>query len=716
MKKILIGVAALVVLVIVAALVIPFFVPTDTYKQQIAEQVKSATGRDLAIKGDIGFSLLPNIELKVNDVAFANAPGAASKDMATFKSLLVQLKLMPLLSGNVEVDSFVLVEPNINLEIDKSGKPNWEFQPAEAAKPAEIGKAPTAPAKPAGPPTDPMATLAKLKLGDIRLEKGRVTYADAKSGDKQALDNVNVTISFPDIQSALAVNGNLTWRGKVVSLKTKVDKPNQLILGKASPVSLNVDSEPVKLSFAGSLTNSQPPQAGGDLKLAVPSIRELARWTGNPIQMKGSGLGPLNVAGKLAMAGDKISFSGATLALDAIRGKGDFAVATGGKVPAITARLDVEKLDVNPYLGEPDSAAMNKETGKGGTPPTGGGAPAKPAQQGWSTDPIDVSALRTVNADLALSTGGIVYQKIQIGKSALKVTLNGGKLNANLTEMALYNGTGKASVAVDGSGAVPAINQSVELNNINSFPLLRDAADMKRLEGKANAKYAITGHGRNQKEIVQSLNGDGNVKFLNGAIRGVNIAAMVRNVSTAFLKQGFDEVAKDRLRRVGRHLHHQERPVRDQGSGHAGAAAAPQRGRDVRPAGPHHEVPHRAQAGRLAQGPGRRGRQDRPRGAGRGRGPVGRADLEARSPGRASGRAGRPFDEPEGAEEGARGHGQGADPGQGQHGGRCRRIEATQAGGRAEEVAARLEIRGTLSRSRRACRWRCQASRRRGPG
>jgi AsmA protein len=554
MKKILIGIAAVVVLLIVAALVVPFFVPTDTYKQQIAQQVKSATGRDLAIKGAIAFSLLPNIELKVNDVAFANAPGAATKDMATFKSLLVQLKLMPLLSGNVEVDSFVLVEPIITLEVDKSGKPNWEFQ-AEAAKPAEIGKAPAAPTKPAAPATDPMQTLAKLKLGDIRLEKGRVSYADARTGDKQVLDNVNVTMSFPDIQSALALNGNVTWRGKVVSLKTKVDKPSQLIVGKASPVSLNVDSEPVKLSFAGSLTNSQPPQAGGDLKLDVPSVRELARWTGNPIQMKGTGLGPLNIAGRLAMAGDKISFSGASLALDAIRGKGDFAVATGGKVPTITAKLDLDKLDVNPYLGEPqDSAAMSKETGKGGGAPGGGGTgqtAAKPAEQGWSTEPIDVSALRSVNADLALSTGGIVYQKIQIGKSALKVALNGGKLDANLTEMALYNGSGKAHIAVDGSGAVPAINQSIQLANIDSFPLLRDAADMKRLEGKANATYTITGHGRNQKEIVQSLNGDGNVKFVDGAIRGVNIAAMVRNVSTAFLKSGFDESQKTDFAELG---------------------------------------------------------------------------------------------------------------------------------------------------------------------
>jgi AsmA protein len=550
MKKLLIGIAAVVVVIIVAALVIPFFVPTETYKEQIAQQVKSATGRDLMIKGDITFSLLPNIELEVDDVAFANAPGGAAENMATLKSLLVQLKLMPLLSGNIEVDSFVLVEPIINLEVDRNGRPNWVFETAEAAKPAEMGKPSTEPTAPKESAGDPMQTLAKLKLGDIRLEKGRISYSDAQSGEKQTLDNVNVAISFPDIQSALAVDGELTWRGKVVSLETKVDKPSELIVGKASPVSLNVESEPVKLSFAGSLTNSDPLQAGGGLKLDVPSVRELARWTGNPIELKGSGLGPLNIAGKLAVAGDRISFSNATLALDAIRGKGEFAVATGGKVPMITARLDLEKLDVNPYLGEPqDSAAMSKDAGAGGGTPSN--APSKPAAQGWSTDPIDVSPLRTVNADLSLSTGALIYQKIQIGKSALKVTLNGGKLVADLTEMALYNGSGKGHVVVDGSGAVPAISQSVELTNIDSFPLLRDAADMKRLEGKANAKYAITGRGKNQKEIVASLNGDGNVKFVDGAIRGVNIAAMVRNVSTAFLKQGFDEAQKTDFAELG---------------------------------------------------------------------------------------------------------------------------------------------------------------------
>src|SRR3546814_14135236 len=63
----------------------------------------------------------------------------------------------------------------------------------------EIGKAePGKPAAaPAAPASDPMDALATLRLGDIRLEKGRISYSDARSGDKQIVENVNVTLSFP---------------------------------------------------------------------------------------------------------------------------------------------------------------------------------------------------------------------------------------------------------------------------------------------------------------------------------------------------------------------------------------------------------------------------------------------------------------------------------------------------------------------------------------
>ena len=44
--------------------------------------------------------------------------------------------------------------------------------------------------------------------------------------------------------------------------------------------------------------------------------------------------------------------------------------------------------------------------------------------------------------------------------------------------------------------------------------------------------------------MVQALNGKGAVKFTDGAIKGINLAAMVRNVSSAFLESGAAEAQK----------------------------------------------------------------------------------------------------------------------------------------------------------------------------
>src|ERR1041385_7080026 len=102
--------------------------------------------------------------------------------------------------------------------------------------------------------------------------------------------------------------------------------------------------------------------------------------------MQGNTLGPLMINGKLALDGSKMAFNDATVALDAIRAKGGVQLDTGGAKPHIQAKLDVDKLDVNPYL-PPEGA---KGAGGGG-----GSAPAaKQASSGWSDEPIDLAGLK----------------------------------------------------------------------------------------------------------------------------------------------------------------------------------------------------------------------------------------------------------------------------------------------------------------------------------
>ena len=72
MRKLLLGLAAFVVLLVAAAVIIPFAVPVEVYSARVAALVEQATGRELKIAGPVRLSVLPMLALEANDVSFAN--------------------------------------------------------------------------------------------------------------------------------------------------------------------------------------------------------------------------------------------------------------------------------------------------------------------------------------------------------------------------------------------------------------------------------------------------------------------------------------------------------------------------------------------------------------------------------------------------------------------------------------------------------------------
>src|SRR5260221_8659611 len=126
MRKWLIGIVAVIVLVIAALIVVPFLIPTETYKGQIVERVKAATGRDLALNGPISLSVLPSFALTVSDVAFGNAPGASAKNMATFGKLQLRVQPIALLSGRLSFTTSVLSTPASPLKATNQALPTCQ--------------------------------------------------------------------------------------------------------------------------------------------------------------------------------------------------------------------------------------------------------------------------------------------------------------------------------------------------------------------------------------------------------------------------------------------------------------------------------------------------------------------------------------------------------------------------------------------------------------
>src|SRR5262249_44674054 len=160
-------------------------------------------------------------------------------------------------------------------------------------------------------------------------------------------------------------------------------------------------------------------------------------------------------------------------------------------------------LDVNPYLA-PEKGAT---TSPAPAPTSGGAAATAPesagaksaANAGWSDAPIDRSALKAADADFDLSANAILHRKISTGRSALGLHLKNGRFEADLTEMALYQGKGKGTVVADGSGATPAIAALFDLGGVAIQPLLRDAAGFERLTGSGNFALDVSGHGKSQR-------------------------------------------------------------------------------------------------------------------------------------------------------------------------------------------------------------------------
>jgi AsmA protein len=435
------------------------------------------------------------------------------------------------LHGAIDIDEFVLEKPVIALSVDKSGKPNWAFGAASAP-----ATAPQAAAKPAAPSSGGGSSLSGLALGDVRIVDGQATYADAQSGKKYEINGINLKVSLPSMSSPMQADGSLVWNQEKVSLSLHVDNPDALMSGQSTGINASVSGNPVKLAFKGQMSNGKAIAARGDLDLDVPSIRKLAAWAGQPLQAPGTGFGPLKIAGSVDVAGAKYAFNKATLALDAIKGTGDFQFDGSGKKPYANARLAMGVVDVNPYL----------------PPEKAGGAPAAPAASGgsaksheWSNERIDFSPLRAADADLDLSIDGLLVQKIKVGKSHLAMKLKDGKLVADLTDMELYKGHGKAKVTADDSQSVPAVALDFDLANFEANPFLTDAMDLKWLYGTANTNINVTGRGDSQRAIISALNGNGKVQFLNGAITGINLGAMVRNVGSAFTGGGQQQEKTD---------------------------------------------------------------------------------------------------------------------------------------------------------------------------
>jgi AsmA protein len=527
LKRVVIGTVSVVVVLVVLALVVPFLIPTSTYKDQIESRVKAATGRDFKLGGALKFSILPSLELSARDVSLGNRPGAEPSDMVKLRGLDLKLRLGPLLSGRFEVVALDLVEPAIVLSIDKNGTPNWQFsKPADGAakKPAPQGAVPKPPeaAKPAALPTDIFNTL---QIERLHITRGTVIYSDARTGAHYELAKANLDISLPGGNRPFKVDGDAEYKGKRIAIDTEVKAPVDMMKGQPSPLSLQIGLGEAKISFAGTAqadpAKPSSTKIAGTLKVVVPSLRDLANWAGSKVP-EGKTFETFTLSTNVTASPDAVSLASLDVKLDQIAVTGELS-ATKGPVPSLRGTLTIPALDLGPYMQTGAATAPRKAP----SPP-----PKSPARRGAAAPSpapaIDAAPLRALNVDLKIDAHKISAGAFRAEQALIGIKLAGGVLAVALEKVLLYGGSVTGTVTIDGAHNPLTVHPDIDIKGLNGHAVLSALGATDRLDGTLNASANLTGTGNDAKSIQNSLAGTARFQFANGALRGYNLAGLFR--------------------------------------------------------------------------------------------------------------------------------------------------------------------------------------------
>ena len=526
------------IVVIAAAIVFigPLFISTEEMRNQLLAQVEASTGYRLRVSGPVDIRLFPSLDLVAEDVGVAQPSSGSEKEFATAKTLKFGLMLRGLLNGQMRVTEVTLVDPVIAVP------------GAAAVQPAQPGAAPDAGQESPGSgggggPAGVAEKLKNLTLDKLVITNGTVILPGSRAEPGKRIEKLNLKASLPAYDQPLSFDTSAVVDGKAIDAQGSIGSFGLFLEGAPVPVRMTA-SVPDALDAPASLSGlatyrddtfalTQFSAKSGDKTLAGTAIYKddtatLSQFTAT--------------MGRDTFAGNAV-YKDNVVTLNSLRANvrgnvlaGQVTANLTQKVPYVVAALAAKTLDFNALTGTARSNPSNGgegNAGGGGGGNAGGGGGAK---SGWSDALIDFSPLRSVNGKFSLSAEQFIYDQVKLSPVTVQATLNGGKLNATLSKFQLYGGAGDAGIAVDASGQTPAQRVKLSLVKFDAYPFLRDAAGFQNLEGQGTVSLDLNARGSSQRAIVSTLNGNANLEFLNGAVRGINVAKMMRNLGTGIVE------------------------------------------------------------------------------------------------------------------------------------------------------------------------------------
>lgn len=510
-------IGSLAVVIIAALLIIPRFVDLQKYKPMLESKVAEATGRPFSVGDDLRLSLFPWAGVSFSNLRLGNPDGFAEKDFVTVKSFEVRLKLLPLISKEVQIKRFVVNEPRIILIKDKKGRANWE-QPEQPSKDAPTQQGEKAPAEDTGRFELPISALT---IGNLAINNGSALWDDRPGGIRKEISQINLALKDVSLERPVRLTFSALVDQKPISIEGSVGPIGQGFQVETIPIELSLKAlKQLVVRLKGSLENPLTnPGVNLDIEVAEFSPRALVAELGQEFPVKTSDPDALSsIALKTHIKADagKVSLTNGSMSLDQSKLKFTAAVAEFSR-PNLKFDLDLDQINLDRYMPPPsEQPAAEKSSGES------------------SAQKPDYTPLRRMILNGTAKIGQLTVSKAKVQEVLLQIKAKDGIITLDPINLKMYQGNATGKAVLNVVKNTPSSDLKLRINDIQVNPLLKDVLEKDFLEGRTNADIKLTMVGDTPEQIKKTLNGKGDLEFNDGAIVGIDLASMARNVQSAF--------------------------------------------------------------------------------------------------------------------------------------------------------------------------------------
>lgn len=455
--------------------------------------------REVAITGDLRvhpWSFSPKAEaygVRIGQPAWAKKTDPEAGQMVQLQRIAVQIKILPLLRGEVILPYLALDKPDVRLLRDKDGKANWTFGARKSDKPLKL------------------PAIQRFVIND-----GKLRFDDRQRGTL-FVGSVNAQERAGERGGRFVLEGNGTLNKSAFTAEVSGGPLLNISPSRPYPFDAEVRAGATRIVAHGQVT--KPFDLGRfetDLTVSGADLNRLHDLTGLTLP----NTPPYRVSGHMVRKGPRYDFQKLTGRVGDSDIAGDLFVLTGRERPYLEAELRSKRLDFDD-LGSLVGAAP--ATGRGETASAGQKVEAaqRDATQRLLPDAtLQVERVRAMDAKVSYRADAVNAPNLPLEKVSLKLDLKDGVLTLDPLAFTFSRGDLRGKVRLDARPAVPRTDLDVRLTNGRLEEFIPIQSEGKpAISGTVMARAKLSGVGNSVHRAASTANGEVTVVAPRGEIR-----------------------------------------------------------------------------------------------------------------------------------------------------------------------------------------------------